>query len=259
MRPPQNGFARSVIDTAPHSISSGGLRAVWGRNNALVQWLRDDVFVPFHDTCCYGAQMSFGKKVQTSLQPDLRQAKSSAPLPPRAFVLHFQCNYMLNICLSICWIPSICMTRFNAGPAKPNGMTTMPSNHSPGAAGRDFAGGRQGERRREERETNVTNKPPSLDPLPLKGKRTVAFFSLNPESKVLKEIKLKMPDLPCIESVLSPQALFRHMISSILRLKASFSAGANRRSSHQGKQSDAHLQPWFRVTGRPPGPGSGLF
>lgn len=73
--------------------------------------------------------MHFGKKVQTSLQQDLMQSKSSTLPPPRAFVLHFQCNYMLNICLSMCWIPSICMTCFNAGLAKPNGMTAMPSNH----------------------------------------------------------------------------------------------------------------------------------
>lgn len=76
------------------------------------------------------------KKVQTSLQLDLMQSKSSTLPPPRAFVLHFQCNYMLNICLSICWIPSICMTRFNAGLAKLNGMTAMPSNHRLSAAGR---------------------------------------------------------------------------------------------------------------------------
>lgn len=79
---------------------------------------------------------TLAKEAQTSLQLDLMHSKSSTLLPPRAFVLHFQCNYMLNICLSIRWIPSICMTRFNVGLAKPNGMTAMPSNHRPSAAGR---------------------------------------------------------------------------------------------------------------------------
>lgn len=113
-----------------------GDKAGWRRASTVPQWLWDDVFVLYHHTCCYGAQMGFGKKVQTSLQLDLMQSKSSTLLPPRDFVLHFQCNYMLNICLSIRWIPSICMTRFNAGLAKPNGMTAMPSNHRLSAAGR---------------------------------------------------------------------------------------------------------------------------
>lgn len=130
-----DGSACSAGCTASNRISSGP-RAGWGSTITLPQWLQDDVFVPRHHTCCSGAQTRIAKRAQTSLQPDLMQSKSSALLPPRAFVQHFQCNYMLNICLSICWIPSICMTRFNAGLAKPAGMTAMPSNHRPSAAGR---------------------------------------------------------------------------------------------------------------------------
>lgn len=130
-----DGSACSAGGTASNRTSSGP-RAGRGSTITLPQWLRDDVFVPRHHTCCSGAQTRIAKRVQTSLQPDIMQSKSSALLPPRAFVQHFQCNYMLNICLSICWIPSICMTRFNAGLAKPAGMTAMPSNHRPSAAGR---------------------------------------------------------------------------------------------------------------------------
>lgn len=100
---------------------------------------------------------TLAKEAQTSLQLDLMHSKSSTFLPPRAFVLHFQCNYMLNICLSICWIPAICMTRFSAGLAKPNGMTAMPSNHRPSAAGRvcpALLGAGEGEDRRKPNATN---------------------------------------------------------------------------------------------------------
>ena len=131
---PQDGSACLVIDTASHGTFSGGWTG-WGSTNTLPQCLWDDIFAPHHHTCCYGAQTCIGNTVQASLQIDLMQSKSSSLLPPWAFVLHFLCNYMLNICLSICWIPSICMTRFNAGLAKPNGMTAMPSNHRPSAAG----------------------------------------------------------------------------------------------------------------------------
>lgn len=104
-----------------------------------------------------------------SRQADLKPSQSSQPLsplllPPRAFVLSSKCNYMLNICLSIGWIPSICMTRFNAGPAKPAGMTAMPSNHRPRAPGMPRAGPlreggeRKAKRRRRERERDKKGK-----------------------------------------------------------------------------------------------------
>ena len=39
----------------------------------MPQWLWDDVFVPYHHTCCYGAQMRFGKK-----SPNLTPTRSHA-------------------------------------------------------------------------------------------------------------------------------------------------------------------------------------
>lgn len=133
-RAPARGMALLLCNR--HCLKQDLFRGTRQAGGGLPQRPRDDVFLPYHHTCCCGAQMRFGKKVQAPHQRDLMQSKSSTLLPPRAFVLHFQCNYMLNICLSICWIPSICMTRFNAGLAKPNGMTAMPSNHGPSAAGR---------------------------------------------------------------------------------------------------------------------------
>lgn len=146
---PRDGFAWSVTDTASNMISSRGQsRQEEDQHSAsmAVRWCI--CALPSH---LLRAQMHLAKKVQTSLQLDLMQSKSSTLPPPRAFVLHFQCNYMLNICLSMCWIPSICMTCFNAGLAKPNGMTAMPSNNTPRDAGRACpAPGGAGEGRTEE-------------------------------------------------------------------------------------------------------------
>lgn len=139
--------------------------------------------------------MHFGKKVQTPLQLDLMQSKSSTLLPPRAFVLHFQCNYMLNICLSICWIPSICMTRFNAGLAKPNGMTAMPSNHRLSAAGRvcpALRGAGEGEHRGK---TNATNQLPHSDPW-LKEKTLPPSWLLALDEKSERERRVDCVTLP---------------------------------------------------------------